>query len=397
MDDPFDSDLMDAMDAADAMAQDDDALSAANPFDQDDGFEGFDGDSLEVDGAGDDFASTDEAGDSGDALDFASGDEAGDLGESDGLDDMALWNAFEEEIADGLDAADEDEFLSRVLGGLGRAGGLLSRRLGGAAGIARQVARGARRVGQVAGQAGRLAGRISPAAAAAARLARLLGAPGLAGGLDSVGRGARTASQWGRRASTLAGNVGQTAAGIGQSAQGGQALMSQLSQLFGGGGNEFDDFDALANLYDDGVDEALPSMVGLAARAAARGLGFRNVAQLSAAGRRALVRGVSAAARELVRSRQSGGIRALPRLALSAGRTATRTTPTPQAATQALRRGLPRTARQLAQQPQALRQAARPLARPTSLGRGLPANTLSGPRTLRIDGPATLTITPARR
>ena len=395
MDDPFDSDLMDAM------AQDDDATGAANPFDQDDGFEGFDGDSLAAgDGGdgGDGFDSADdEAGDRGDALDFGDGDDAGDLGEGDGLDDMALWNAFEEEIADGLDAADEDEFLGRVLGGLGRAGGLLSRRLGGAAGIAQRVARGARRVGQVAGQAGRLAGRISPAAGAAARLARLLGVPGLAGGLDSVGRGARTASQWGRRASRMAGHVGQTAAGLGQAAQGGQALMSQLSQLFGGGGNEFDDFDALADLYDDGVDEALPGMVGLAARAAARGLGFRNVAQLSTAARRALVRGVSAAARELARSRQSGGVRALPRLAHAAGRTAARTSPTPQAATQALRRGLPRTARQLAQQPQALRQAARPLARPTSLGRGLPANTVSGPRTLRIDGPATLTITPAQR
>ena len=28
---------------------------------------------------------------------------------------MALWNAFEEEVADGLDAADEDEFLGRLL------------------------------------------------------------------------------------------------------------------------------------------------------------------------------------------------------------------------------------------------------------------------------------------
>ncbi|MFM2052720.1 MAG: hypothetical protein RL456_757 [Pseudomonadota bacterium] len=396
MDDPFDSDLMDAMDEADAMAQDDDTPAPGAAFDQGDGFEGFDGDGGNLGGDGMDDAFTD-AGDgfeSGDALGF---DGSEDAGESDGLDDMALWNAFEEEIADGLDAADEDEFLSRVLGGLGRAGGLLSRRLGGAAGIAQRVARGARRVGQVAGQAGRLAGRISPAAGAAARLARLLGAPGLAGGLDRVGRGARTASQWGRQASRMAGHVGQTAAGLGQAAQGGQALMGQLSQLFGGGGNEFDDFDALADLYEDGVDEALPGMVGLAARAAARGLGFRNIAQLSTAGRRALVRGVGAAARELMRGRDPRGIRALPRLAHAAGRTATRTAPTPQAASQAVRRGLPGTARQLARQPQALRQAARPLTRPTSLGRGLSASTVSGPRTLRIDGPATLTITPAAR
>ena len=36
-------------------------------------------------------------------------------------DAMAAWDAFEIEIADGLDAADTDKFLGRILGGLGRA------------------------------------------------------------------------------------------------------------------------------------------------------------------------------------------------------------------------------------------------------------------------------------
>lgn len=351
-------------DSGDAFAESDGELAA-------DGEQGFDGAA--------------EVADLGDGFDAGSGD-----GFSEGADDMALWNAFEEEVADGLDAADEDEFLGRLLGGLGRAGGL-----------ARSVAHGARRVGQVAGQAGRLAARVSPAAGAAARLARMLGAPGLAAGLDTVGRGARTAGRLARHAGGLAGGVGRGAAGVGQAlggmgqaAQSGQALLAQISQLIGGGGSEFDDFESLADLFEDGVDEALPGMVGLAARAAARGLGFRNVAQLSAAGRRALVRGVGAAARELMRGRDPAALRQLPRIAQAAGRTATRTTPTPQAAAQTLRRGLPRTARNLARNPQALPRAPRPLARPTGIGRGTPTRSVAGPRTFRIDGPVTLSIIP---
>jgi len=143
--------------------------------------------------------------------------------------------------------------------------------------------------------------------------------------------------------------------------------------------------------------------VALAARAAARGLGFRNVAQLTQAGRRALVRGVAAAARELVRSQGPRAVQALPRLARSAARVATRTAATPQQAVQAVRRGLPRSARRVAQNPQALRRLARPgtaaparapLSRDPQLGRGAPTQHVVGPRTFHIDGPATLTVTP---
>jgi hypothetical protein len=379
MDNPFDNMMDNALDG-DLAASGDEAFE-----DQGDGM----ADAFEDDAESADFADgTNDAGDGfeGDGVDQGDGFE-------DSADGMALWDAFEEEVADGLDAAEEDEFLGRLLGGLGRAGGLVQR---GAAG----VARGARQASQIAGQAGRVAARVTPAANAAARLARMLGAGRVASGLDAVGRGARSASQLARQASGFAASVGRGATGVGQAAASGQALLAQLSQLIGAGGNEFDDFDAMADLFEDGVDEALPSMVGLAARAAARGLGFRNVAQLSVAGRRALVRGVGAAARELMRGRDRGGLRQLPRLAQAAGRTATRTTPTPQAAVQTLRRGLPRTARNVARNPQVLpppsqqRQGPAPLARPNRLGRGMPSSTIAGPRTFRIDGPVTLSITP---
>ncbi|MEW6707817.1 MAG: hypothetical protein AB1430_23480, partial [Pseudomonadota bacterium] len=206
---------------------------------------------------------------------------------------------------------------------------------------------------------------------------------------------AQTVRRGARQAQGLAGSAGRIAGGA-------QGLFGQLSQLLGQGGNEFDDFDAVIDLYaEDGVDEALPAAVGLAARAAARGLGLRNVAQLSQAGRRALVRGVASAARELMRARSPQAVRALPRLAHAAARVAQRRVPTPQRAVQTLRRGLPQTARQLAQNPRAAQRVAqaastpRPLARPTSIGRGIPLpRPASGPRQYRFSGPVTLTITP---
>jgi hypothetical protein len=389
--DGFESDGMDSADGFSA-----DGYDSADAFSADDfSGDGFQSDTFSADAFSADAYSADDA-------------------QGDGLDggDMDLWNAFEEEVADGLDAAEEDEFIGRLLGGLGRVGGLLMRRAGGVQGIARtagNVARGARRVGQIAGQAGRVASRISPAASAAARLARLLGAPGLASGLDTVSRGARTAAQIGRRASGVAGGVGRAAAGFGSTVQGlgqaahsGQALLAQLSQLIGGGGDEFDDFDAMADLYDEGVDEALPGMVAMAARAAARGLGFQNLSHLGQAGRRALVRGVAAAARELMRSRDPQAIRQLPRLTHAAGRTAARTAPTPQQATQRIRRALPRTARRVATQPQALPPATRsrpasvasPIGRPRHLGRGHRPRAVIGQRSFKIDGPVTVTISP---
>jgi hypothetical protein len=344
MDSPFDSDLMDDAGSADGFAP---PGGEAPGFDTDSG-DHFDA----LDALGDegfDEAAQDGSG-LGDSLDAAGEGEA---------DDMAVWNAFEDEVADGLDAADDDEFIGRLLGGLGRAAGV---------------------VGRGMGQAARVAQAATPAAQAAARLARVLGAPGLARGLGQAGR------------------IGHGVAGAARHAQG---LFGQLTQLLGQSAGTGEAFDEASVLYlEDGVDEALPALVGLAARAAARGLGLRNVAQLSAAGRRALVRGVASAARELTLQAGPQAVRALPRLAHSAARVAQRRAPTPAQAVQTVRRALPATARQVAGNPRVVQQMARarrrraPLARPTNLGRGLPDGTLLGPRQFRFHGPVTLTITP---
>lgn len=375
----------------------DDGIAASAAFDEDGAADGFDESGQPDAFSADDAQSGDELGFEGEGADSDFGDaESADYGDdfAEDIDDMAVWNAFEEEIADGLDA-DDDEFLGRLLGGLGRAAGVVSRGLGGAAGVAGRLGRASRGAGRIAGQVGRAAGAVSPAAMAAARLARMLGAPGAAAALGQVGRAAGSVGQVAGQARRMAGSVGQMAGGA-------QGLMGQLSQLLAQGGNEFDAFESIADLYtEDGIDEALPAAVALAARAAARGLGFRNVAHLGQAGRRALVRGVATAARELVRSRRPDAVRVLPRLAQSAGRVAQRRAPTPQQAVQTMRRGLPNTARRVAQNPRVVGRLTRPptrrpgpLARPTNIGRGVPSRQRARPRSFRFSGPVTLTVTP---
>lgn len=293
--------------------------------------------------------------------------------DGDAGDDASLWDAFEEQVADGLDALDEDEFLGRLLGGLGRVAALAGRASG--------------QAGRVAGRVGQVAAAASPAAQAVARLARTLGAPGVAGALQQAGGIAR--------------NVGQAAQQAQGLASSGQGIFAQLGQLMGAAGAG-QAFDAMAELYvDDGIDEALPAAVALAARGAARGLGLPNITQLNQAGRRALVRGVAAATRELVRGAGPQGLRALPRLVNSAVRVTRRNPGTAQRAVQNLRRALPRAAARLTQSPRTLRALTRPrgpgagpLARPSDIGRGLSGTRLSGSRTFHISGPVTLSITP---
>ncbi|WP_143134510.1 hypothetical protein [Burkholderia ubonensis] len=372
MDEPFDGDVADEADTTD----------------ETDAFERFDEQSADASFGDESF---DESSDF--AVDAQEGDAGDDLAdEMDGVDDMALWNAFEEELADGLDAADDDEFIGRLLGGIGRAAGVVGRGLGRAAGVAGQVGALARRADDVAGRIGSVADAVSPAAVALARLARVAGAPAAADMLGHAGQVARRVGRAARQTRRAAGSLGQAAGGV-------QGLFGQISQLLSRSAGADEAFDALADLYvDDGVDEALPAMIGLAARAAVRGLGFRNAAQLSAAARRALVRGVAAAARELARSRWPHAVRALPRLTHSAAAAAQRQLPTPQQAVRLVRRELPRAARQLAQNPRLIRSAVqrgapRPLVCPADMGHGLRSERIGRSRSFHIDGPVTLTIT----
>lgn len=386
MNGPFDTDVMDETDALEESVDEGHDAAFDEGDDQGDGFT-------------DEMSAADQA--DADTSDTFEGDSASDLGDEfgEGADDMAVWNAFEEEVADGLDAGDTDEFLARLLGGLGRAGGVVGRGLASAAGTAGQVGSMAQGVGSAARQVSRVAGAMTPATQAAARLARMLGAPGVAGALGQAGRVAQ-----GVRGA--ANRVGGVANSVGQAAGGAQGLFRQLSQLIGQGFDELDDFDAMADLYtEDGVDEALPALVALAARSAARGMGLRNVAQLTQAGRRALVRGVGSAARELVRGNGPSAVRALPRLTHAAARAAQRGAATPARAAQVFQRQLPATARRVAQSPrlmQRLEQPARARAararheQPTRPGFGMPAARPGRVRTYNFPGPITLTMVTLR-
>jgi hypothetical protein len=370
MNDPFDTDVMDEAVENDGFNDGSVARSSFDEAESGDVFEqGFDA----LDAAiADEFAA-----DEGDTFQATEGD----FGED--VSDMAVWSAFEEEVADGLDAADDDEFIGRLLGGLGRSASVISRSAGRVGGLAGQA-------GRVAHQVGRVAQAASPAAIAAARLARVLGAPGLANELGSAGRVAQGVERASRRAQGLASAVGRTAGGA-------QSLFGQISQLLSQGNGADYAFDAMVDLYvDEGVDEALPAAVALAARAAARGLGFRNVAQLTQAARRGLVRGVAAATRELVSARGPRAVRALPRLTHSVSHIARRRARTLPEVVHTMREGMPRAARRVVTNPQAMRRlttAPRPIARPTSMGRGLDPARRYGTRTYDIAGPVTLTIT----
>ncbi|KUE85244.1 hypothetical protein ASL20_29630 [Cupriavidus necator] len=379
MSDQFDNDLMEdlsldeyasstdygdtADDAADHAALQSGLARTASPFDEDGGDDAF----------------TDET----DSADMAAAQDT-DIG--DHIDQMAVWNAFEEEVADGLDAADDDEFLGRLLGGLGRAAGVISRQAGRMQGVAR-------RAGRVAGQVGRVAQAASPTANAAAALARMLGAPNLARGLQTAGRLAGDVSHAARQARRQAGALGTLGGGT-------QDMLAQISQLLASQASASQGMDAMIDLYaNDGIDEALPAAVALATRAAARGLGLSNVAQLSAAGRRQLVRGVASAARELVRAGGPGATRALAPLARAATRVARQRQQPPNQAARALRRGLPQAARRVVANPRMLDRLAQPappgpMARPTGIGRGVRTIRPRRPRTFHFGGPVTLTVAP---
>lgn len=325
---------MDQPNAADALE--------ASAFDDE-----FSGDHDGADGASDEMSFDDDFADGGgvggdedlavDSLEadgWDDGADAIDAAEGDGFE-AGAWEAFEAEVADALAEEDSDEFLGRIMGGLSR----VARGMGGAAGG------GAQR--------GRRGGRGAP--------------PAPAGGAGALGQAAQGLAR-------LLGGGGGPAAGAGP--MGGIGAL--LGQLMGQRADDFEAFDELADAYEDGVDEALPAIVGLAARGLARGLGHRSVGQLGNAARRALVRGVATATRTLVNTHGPRGARVAGRLSAAAGRAARRTAPGPRQAAQRAARTLPRVAQRVARQPA---RTVRRLAQPLSRGpRALPAPAAAGVR-----------------
>jgi hypothetical protein len=315
----------------------------------------------------------------------------------------AALSAFEAELADALDADGTDEFLGSVLGGFSRVAGSLARGFGPAAGIAS-------RLGGYARTAGRYAGHASRMANAGSMLAQRLGHPGLAQQLQRYGQIAGGA---GRVAGGLGGALGgasripghlQNAAQIAGGAAGHQnplsELLARIGQLSADGADDFEAFDAMADLYEEGVDAALPAAVGLAARLAARALGGHNLAQLSPQARRAFVHGIAAAARHLVQGAGPAGVRALPRIAASSAQAARRQRTPPQRIPQQVGRTATRAARTIARRPRAVGRLAQPMSRtpaasrPAGVGRGVPSVTRGSARRYVLHGPVELTIRP---
>lgn len=387
------------------------ALGDQPAEDFDEAEDNLDEDSLGLDDFEDGEAYDDALGDEADLLDayhderYEAGDET--LDDEAGGDEFAdeveaAWSAFADDIADALDTEHTDEFLGSIFGGFARAAGSVARGLAPAARLARRGQSVAQGVGNVATGLGQLSN-------AASLAARWFGAPGAAAALGRFGQGARQA---GAVAGQIGGALGtvpaarrharQAAHRAGQAAQAPNPLahlLGNLGQLIGNGADEFEAFDAMADLYvDDGIDEALPAAVALATRAAARALGWQNVQQLSQAARRALVQGIATAARTLIQRRGPQAIRALPRVAQATTRAARRRQAPPQRAAQMVARQTPRTAQRVAQQPKIVQRlakpmtAGRPLTRPADIGRGTPAILRGTTRRYRFDGPIELTI-----
>lgn len=206
------------------------------------------------------------------------------------------FDAMEDAVADALEAEDTDEFFRR-----------LARGIRGAVSTARRVAGTVGRV--AAGPVGRIASQVA----------------------------GRIPGPWGQI----------IARGI--------PLLAQLRNL---GADELEAMDEFADEAAAGeldVDAAIPVIAGLAARSLVRQAGAR----LSHQARRQLVRGVSSAARTLVRRQGPQAIRALPRIVRSVRQRAIQQrTPV-----RAVARTFARTAARVVRRPQTTRRLARPLPR----------------------------------
>jgi len=415
-------DEYDAGDDALASPQSYDGLDEAFDDGDEDGFEagdaagdGFDeGETaFEADGFDDGFEDEGDAGGAGfDALDA----------DDDGLEGMDLaegraspaaangaLSLFEAEVADALDADGTDEFLGSLLGGFSR----VASRLAANPGLNR-IAPQAARYGGHARTAGNIARGAGSLADVGAMLAQRLGHQNLAQGLQRFGRVAGAAGSAlgtaGSAMNALGGLPGhlRTAAGYADRAAQANpigALLSRFGMLSAGGADEFEAFDSMADLYEEGVDAALPAAVGIAARLAARALGGRALSQLPPASRRAFVHSIATAARHLVQAGGPTAVRALPRLAAAGARAARQQRTPPRRVPQQVARTVTRAARSAARNPRAIRRLAQPLSqrggggggaagRSPGIGRGTPSITRGSARRYVLQGPVELTIRP---
>lgn len=158
-------------------------------------------------------------------------------------------------------------------------------------------------------------------------------------------------------------------------------ILPMLQQHAAQGSNEMDVFEDLADWFEDeGVDEALPVIAGVAARAAIRPIVRRTGTAVGRTAARQVVRSATQAAQTLVRRQGPQAVRALPRIARSVGRAAAR----PAAVAPALRR----TAARVAARPVLVQSLSRPL--PAAGGSFVARRRL--PRRVVLRGPVEIVI-----
>ncbi len=276
----------------------------------------------------------------------------GDVMEEDYAEEEAdLAAELEDVMADAMDAEDSDEFLGRLVGGI--------RRLAGLAG------RGARAVRQAAGTAQRVVRHVGTAAR---------GIQGVAGAIAGDGRQPRRGQ---RRRPLPVSRPGGRQGSLRQ-------MLPRLQQHLDQGSDEMDVFEDLADWFEEQeVDDALPIIAGVAARAALRPIMRHAGPAVGRNAARQIVRSATLAARTLARRQGPQAVRALPRIARSVGRAAAR-------------RGL----RPAAIAPTLQRAAAQVAARPALVLRLIRAGSgsarrlvgSSGPRRLVVRGPAQIII-----
>jgi hypothetical protein len=213
-------------------------------------------------------------------------------------------DALEESMADAIAGRNADEFFRTLLRG----------------------------VGQIAGLTQRDATRVSQASHRAGTAHR---------GGEEVTEGAARVSTTPRREGSAAQDASHSPNPLGH-------FLRLLRQHQRQGFDEIDSLEELADEFaEGGVDEALPVLAGLAARAVLRPVAGRSANRVNGPLRRRLIHSAIQTARALVRRRGPEGIRALPRIIRRVARRAARQGLRPEALPQAIRR----TAAQMLAQP----------------------------------------------
>lgn len=370
MDQPFESEVMEEL-AAET------PLSSAEEFEEFEGMEGEgfeEGLSDEMSGFAEDYAengfedgfedSFEDGFEDSFEEEFENSFEA-EFGEDYG-DASEAVDALESALADALDAEDADEFFRQLLGNISRVAGL--------------VGRGTRAAGRVAQTAGRVAGQARRTAQTVGRVA------------GQARRAAQTAGRVAGQARRVAGRVQQVAGQAAGASRPAANLLQQLLPLLQQYATQgFDELDALEDLADlfaeEEMDEALPVIGAIAARAAVSPLLRTTAARLSRPVRQQLVRSGTQAARTLARRQGPAAVRALSPIARQVGQTAARRGLGVRSLPSALRS----TAARVAARPAMVQQLSRPVRRGglrqrrLGRGRGVPRRlVLQGPVEIRI-------------